>query len=101
MLILTRRVGEVVRVGDAIKVVVVAAVGNQVRLGIDAPREVAVHREEVYEKMKRAQERGAAPAPEPPAPSEHALLARIRALDPQLRAQVAGHIDALLKERQG
>jgi carbon storage regulator len=93
MLILTRRIGEVVMVGDEIKVVVVGAVGTQVRLGIDAPRDVAVHREEVYEKVKR--EEGQRPADEPPA--EQVLLERILALEPGLRTQVSRYIDELLK----
>src|ERR1700722_6246338 len=51
MLILTRRVGETVMVGDDIAVKVVGVKGNQVRLGIEAPRETAVHREEVHERI--------------------------------------------------
>jgi carbon storage regulator len=101
MLILTRRIGEVVMVGDEIKVVVVGAVGTQVRLGIEAPREVAVHREEIYEKVKREEGRRAAPqgTETPDAPSEDALLAKIRALDPERRTEVASYIDDLLRER--
>jgi carbon storage regulator len=57
MLILTRRVGETVRIGDDIEVSVLAIKGNQVRLGVNAPRTVAVHREEIYERIK-AEQRG-------------------------------------------
>jgi carbon storage regulator len=96
MLILTRRIGEVVMVGDEIKVVVVGAVGTQVRLGIDAPRDVAVHREEIYEKVKREEERRLGPD-EPP--SEQALAEKIRALEPGLRAQVWSYIDELIKDQ--
>ena len=53
MLILTRRVGETLMIGDKIAVTVLAVKGNQVRIGIDAPSEVAVHREEVFERIKR------------------------------------------------
>ncbi len=51
MLILTRRVGETVRIGDDVSITVLGVKGNQVRLGIDAPREVAVHREEIYQRI--------------------------------------------------
>ena len=56
MLMLTRRVNEVIRINDDIAITVVELRGNQVRLGIDAPQEVAVHREEIYERIKAAQE---------------------------------------------
>ena len=51
MLILTRKEGESLRLGDNITVTVVSVKGGNVRLGIDAPREVAVHREEIYERI--------------------------------------------------
>lgn len=53
MLILTRRVGETVVVGDEVTVTVLGVKGNQVRWGINAPKRVAVHREEIYERIKR------------------------------------------------
>ncbi len=52
MLILTRRVGETLMVGDDITVTVLGVKGNQVRIGVNAPRNVAVHREEIYERIK-------------------------------------------------
>ncbi|PID55212.1 MAG: carbon storage regulator [Gammaproteobacteria bacterium] len=52
MLILTRRVGESLMVGDDIKVTFLGIKGNQVRLGVNAPRDVAVHREEVYKRIQ-------------------------------------------------
>lgn len=57
MLILTRRVGESVVIGDDISVTVLGVKGNQVRLGVNAPRDVSVHREEIYAKIQ--QEEGA------------------------------------------
>jgi carbon storage regulator len=53
MLILTRRVGETLMVGDEITVTVLDVKGNQVRIGINAPRDVDVHREEIYERVQR------------------------------------------------
>jgi len=52
MLILTRRIGETVIVGDNIKITVLGVKGHQIRLGIDAPKDVSVHREEIYNKIK-------------------------------------------------
>ena len=57
MLILTRRVGETVVVGDEVTVTVLGIKGNQIRCGINAPRHVAVHREEVYERIRREERR--------------------------------------------
>jgi len=53
MLILTRRIGETVMVGDEVTVTVLGVKGNQVRLGISAPKTVPVHREEIYIRIKR------------------------------------------------
>ena len=53
MLILTRRVGETLMVGDDVAVTVLGIKGNQIRIGINAPKDIAVHREEIYERIKR------------------------------------------------
>lgn len=63
MLILTRRVGETVVIGDDVTVTVLGVKGNQVRLGVNAPREVAVHREEIFERIQREQTEDEAPQP--------------------------------------
>ncbi len=53
MLILTRRVGETLNIGDDVKVTVLGVAGGQVRIGIDAPKDTAVHREEIYHRIQR------------------------------------------------
>ena len=52
MLILTRRVGETVMIGDKVTVTVLSVNGNQVRIGVSAPKDIEVHREEVYERVQ-------------------------------------------------
>jgi carbon storage regulator len=56
MLILTRRVGETLMIGDDVTVTVLGVKGNQVRIGVNAPKDVSVHREEIYERIKKEQQ---------------------------------------------
>ena len=55
MLILTRRIGETIRIGDQVEVTLLSVRGGQTRIGIHAPKHVAVHREEIYQRIKREQ----------------------------------------------
>lgn len=67
MLVLSRRANEVIRIGDNISVVVIAINGDKVQLGVAAPRDIPVHRQEIYEAIKREQGRTQTEPDEPPA----------------------------------
>jgi carbon storage regulator len=64
MLILTRRVGESVMIGDEVSITVLGVKGNQVRVGVTAPKEVSVHRQEIYERIRKEHDEKGSGTPE-------------------------------------
>jgi carbon storage regulator len=66
MLILTRRVGESLIIGDDVIVNVLGVKGNQVRIGVDAPKNVSVHREEIYDRIQEEKDKGRPETPPKP-----------------------------------
>ena len=65
MLVLTRRIGESLMIGSRVTVTVVAVKGSQIRIGVNAPKSIPVHREELYERIRRAQRRLGEPRTRP------------------------------------
>ncbi len=71
MLVLARTIDQCIMIGDDIKITVVDIRGNKVRLGITAPKEIAVHREEVYREINADRAKGVTHPPPPPLPGPH------------------------------
>lgn len=71
MLILTRRVGETLMIGDSVTVTILGVKGNQVRVGITAPKDVAVHREEIFQRIGKEGSHGAEPAADDAGPGQN------------------------------
>ena len=65
MLVLTRRIGESLMIGSRVTVTVVAVKGSQIRIGVNAPKSIPVHREELYERLRRKQRRLSEPRTRP------------------------------------
>lgn len=78
MLVLTRKSGERLRIGHDITVTILEIAGGQVRLGIEAPHDISVHREEIYERIRQENLRAAAPAAERILDAARALKDRLR-----------------------
>ena len=86
MLILTRRVGETINIGDEVTVTVLAIRGNQVRIGVSAPKEIPVHREEIYKRVKKEEATGV--KWEKPKPETVIVSGK---QDPRIRAENKGN----------
>lgn len=93
MLILTRRVGETIVIGDEVIITVLGIKGNQVRIGINAPKDVSVHREEIYQRIQKEKEEKSSASAAAPTPKKEEVAPASAPTTPTIRKKRESKID--------